>query len=468
MGIVKLKSKIIALLITACILMAFLTGCGEAPLKSTAAYGPGEAAEHIRFYNGKICTMENGSEIVEGELWIENGRVSYTGPEKTPEKSFDLEIDLNGNLIIPGFKNAHAHSPMTFLRSYADDLNLQDWLNTKIFPMEAQLEEGDVYNLYRLAVLEYVSSGITAAFDMYIGVDEMAQAAVDSGFRCVMSSPFNDFMSSIEETEKEYLKFNKTNELVSYHLGIHAEYTTSPELISKVAKLSEKYKAPVFFHGSETADEVAECEERHGMTPVEYLNSMGIMEYGGGVFHGVHLTDREFKILKEKGYSVVTNPSSNSKLASGIAPVQGMLDFGIPVSIGTDGPSSNNALDMFREMYLAGVLQKIDLDNPTALPAEKLLEMATVTGAQTMQLNECDSLGVGKYADLIVVDLQMPNMQPEINLVNNLVYAGGKQNIILTMVNGRILYKDGEYYVGEEPEKIYEKAQDIFDKMEKR
>lgn len=423
---------------------------------------------NIRFYNGKILTMKDNMEILEDELWVVGNKIEYIGKYKDNDISWSREIDLEGNLIMPGFKNAHTHSAMTFLRSAADDLPLQEWLQNSIFPREAQLKSEDIYWLSRLAILEYLSSGITANFDMYFHPYEIAKASYDSGFRTVIVGAINDFGESIEEVEEYYLNLNnneKYNGLISYKLGFHAEYTTGEKLLKEIAKLSKKYKAPVWTHNSETKRETDDCIKRTGHTPTEYLNSLGIYDYGGGGYHCVYLSDNDMKIFKEKNLTVVTNPSSNIKLASGIARVDKFLALEIPVAAGTDGPASNNALDMFREMFLISGLTKVETGDASIVDGNEVLKMATVNGANAMGLNDCDILDIGKLADLIVVDLNQPNMQPINNISKNIVYSGSKSNIKLTMINGEILFENGKYNVGIEPETIYLKANEIANRI---
>ena len=431
----------------------------------------------IRFYNGKLLTMDGELQVQEScEVWVDRDRVVLAGDagrvrefcrtqaEKAgkdgaqAEISFEREIDLHGNLLMPGFKDAHTHSPMTFLRSYADDMPLQDWLYKQVFPMEAKLTPEMIYHFTKLAVLEYLTSGITASFDMYVEPEANARANLEMGFRTVLCGTLNDFKDSIETLEGFYRKYNQYHPLISYQLGFHAEYTTSEGLLRDLAALAGQYRAPVYTHLSETAAEVAGCEERYGSSPVKTLAEMGLWEYGGGGFHCVHVSEEDMDIIKEKGIYVVTNPASNAKLASGIAPICAMLEREIPLAIGTDGPASNNCLDMFREMFLVTGLAKLREQNAAACPAEAVLKMATVGGAAAMGLMDCDCIAEGKQADLIVIDLHQPNMQPEHNLVKNLVYSGSKQNVLLTMVAGRILYENGQFFTGEDPEQIYEEV----------
>ena len=378
-----------------------------------------------------------------------------------PEVTWDKEIDCKENLLMPGFKNAHTHSAMTFLRSYADDVPLQEWLEEKVFPMEAKLSPEDIYHLTRLAVLEYLTSGITAIFDMYLIPDQTAQACIDTGMRCVLTSGLNNFTSSLEQQEEEYRKWNNADPLVSYQLGFHSEYTCSRELLEGMAALARRNHAPVYTHLAETLKEVEGCKERYGMTPAVFLDQLGMFEYGGGGYHCVHMSFEDMDVFEKRGLHVVTNPASNLKLASGIAPVLEYVFRGIPVAIGTDGPASNNCLDMFREMFLVSGLSKVREKDAASLDAAEVLRMATVEGADAMGLSDANILAEGKLADMILIDMHQPNMQPVHNPVKNLVYSGSKSNIAMTMINGRILYQDGEFHVGASPEEIYGKCEGI-------
>lgn len=420
---------------------------------------------NIRLYNARILSMQAGSGIEEGEVWVKGSHIAYTGPRKDTETVWDREIDVKGNVMMPGFKNAHTHSAMTFLRSYADDLPLLDWLDKQVFPMEAKLTPVDMYHLSRLAVMEYVTSGITANFDMYMDPASVAKASADCGFRTVLCGAMNNFSQSLKEEEQWYKELNSYHELISFSFGAHAEYTTSMELLQGLAGLARKYKAPVYLHNSETREEVEQCIGRYGKTPTALLDSLGLYDYGGGGYHCVHMTEEDLDIFTEKGLYVVTNPGSNTKLASGIAPIRKMMDKGIPIAIGTDGPASNNCLDMFREMFLVTGLAKLKESDAAAVDADEVLKMAVVNGAHAMGLHDCDVLSEGKYADLTVLDLHQPNMQPLNNITKNIVYSGSKQNVVLTMVNGRILYENGVFHIGEEPEDVYARANEIIERI---
>ena len=354
---------------------------------------------------------------------------------------------------------------MTFLRSYADDLPLQDWLTKQVFPKEALLTADDIYWLSILGIMEYLTSGITSNFDMYFFPETIAKASIDCGFRTMQVSSFNDFTSSIEEMEEIYHKVNEMSDLTGYVPGFHAEYTCSKELLWKVSEMAHHYRTPVYAHISETEKEVEECKARYGMTPPMFLDSLGMFDFGGGGFHCVHVTEQDMDVFRRHRMYVITNPGSNTKLASGIAPIADYVRHKIPVAIGTDGPASNNCLDMFREMFLVTGLSKLLEKDASSMDAVEVLKMATVNGAKAMRLNRADVLAKGKYADLIMIDLHQPNMQPIHNIPKNLVYSGSKSNVCMTMIGGKILYRNGEFNVGENPERIYTKCEKIVKRL---
>lgn len=429
---------------------------------------------NIRLYNARILTMEKGIPIFFGEVWIKNERIVYIGETDKMEAfwkdvgdylHWDKEIDCEGNLLMPGFKNAHTHSGMTFLRSYADDLPLQKWLKERVFPMEAKLEKEEIEYFVKLAVLEYLTSGITAIFDMYLAPDITAKACMDMGMRCVLVSGLNDFTSSISQVAEEYNRWNGTSPLIRYQLGFHAEYTCSKQLLMQLASLAHHLKAPVYAHMNETLNEVKECKKKYGMTPVVFLDSLGLFWFGGGGYHCVHMSEEEINILIKRGMYVITNPGSNTKLASGIAPIKDFLDKSVPVAIGTDGAASNNCLDMFREMFLVSGLSRLRERDAACIEAEEVLRMATVNGARAMHLKDAEVLREGKLADIIMIDLKQPNMQPIHNISKNLVYSGSKQNVKMTMIGGRILYMDGKFDVGEETADIYKETERIVNRL---
>lgn len=424
---------------------------------------------NIRLFNCRILTMEDGKDIFEGEVHVQNGKITYVGyvkPEQTTV-NWDREIDAERNILMPGFKNAHTHSAMTFLRSYADDLPLQNWLTDKVFPMEAKLTNEDMIKLSKLGILEYLTSGITSNFDMYLNNDCHAEASRQLGFRTVLCGSLNDYVSSVEKTEEDFYRLNDFSPLVSYKIGFHAEYTTKGKTLKALSTMANRLKQPVYTHIAETKKEVDDCYERYNLSPFEYLDSIGMFNYGGGGFHGVWMSQKDEEICKEKNLSIVSNPSSNLKLASGIADLCSLSQKNINLALGTDGPASNNALDMFREMYLASVLQKLKHEDASAMDAGDVLKMATVGGAKAMGLDNCDIIAEGKCADLILIDMHSPNMQPENNVVKNIVYSGSKLNVKLTMVDGKILYENGLFKIDDDADNIYREANAIIERMKK-
>ena len=419
----------------------------------------------IRFYNGRVLRFEPEMRLTAEEVWTDGSRIAYVGPAKEDSPAFDRQIDLRGDLLMPGFKNAHTHTAMTFLRSLADDMGLQSWLKKVVWPNEAKLTDDAVYTLTKLGILEYLSSGITASFDMYVHNEAYAKANVDAGFRTVICSGLNNFDADPENIEREYLRFNHYHELVSYMLGIHAEYTTSLDRMEYCASLAEKYKAPCFTHICETKKESEDCIKRYGMSVPLVLDKIGFFRYGGGGFHCCYLTEEDIRYFADHQLYVITCPGSNLKLASGIAPVEKMRKAGVRLAIGTDGASSNNALDFFREMYLVTALQKIYEEDASACPAFEVLKMACVNGARAIGLPDCDDIAPGKLADLTVINLSRPSMQPLNNILSNIVYSGSKEIVRLTMVNGKILYENGEFFIGQDPEEIYREANDFISSL---
>ena len=419
------------------------------------------------FKNAQILTMIDDT-IINADLVVDNNLIAYIGKESSSYGPFDKVIDCNNNLLMPGFKNAHAHSAMVFLRGKADDVTLQDWLFKIVFPREEHLQPSDIYYLNKVAYLEYLSSGITACFDHYFYPLEGAKAAEEMGMRTLLLATYDEKYMRGEGLKTNYHRFNDNKDgLVKYAIGFHAEYTTNEELLEGSKEVINDLKCPFFTHIAETKKEVEECVKRHGKTPAKYLYDEGLFKYGGGGFHCIYLTDEEVEIFKENNLYIISCPGSNLKLASGIAPLTYYLNNGINIALGTDGPASNNSLDMFKEMYLAATLQKVTNNDAKSIPAFEILKMATVNAAKAMGLDNADVLAVDKYADIIMIDLHKPNMQPINNIVTNLVYAGSKDNVILTMINGKILYQNGQYFLKETPEEIYKKAEEVTLRLEK-
>ena len=411
----------------------------------------------IRFYNG--LTLEPTG-VTNNEVWVDGSAISYVGPAKADMPAFKREIDLNGDLIMPGFKNAHTHSAMTFLRSAADDLPLQDWLQKQVFPREEKLNAERVAAFTKVAFLEYLANGITACFDMYFYPDAFVQVAKDWGFRAIMceslTSVTNDDPNRVYE---RYEKYNDMGPFVGYRLGFHAEYTNGIDAFKTVAEAAHRFKAPVWCHNSETKKETEECVAKYGKTPTALFDSLGMYDYGGGGYHCVYFTPEDMDIFAKRGCTAVINACSNGKLASGIFPLKLAVEKGVNLAVGTDGPASNNALDMFREMYLINITAKLREGDAAAGDPALILNAAVSGGARAMGLNDCDAVAAGKQADLVRIDMHRPNMQPVHNVVKNLVYSGDPSNVRMTMIAGVVRYEDGQFFVGEDPEDVYREAE---------
>ena len=419
----------------------------------------------IRFKNANI--LDKNFDILEGkDLIVEGSRIkSIRDTKADDDASYDRIVDCAGNYLIPGLKNAHTHNAMVFLRSLADDLPLLEWLEKCCFPNEAKLTNEDIYYFTILGIMENLSSGVVGSMDMYLDNYAAADASLKTGFRVRICDTIQKFNKKIAP-EEYYLAFNNykndNGNLVKYTLGMHAEYTNTKEIMELLSGLVHKYKDTFFTHNSESKKEVEECKERWGgLTPTQVLDEFGLFDYGGGSYHCVYLEDKDIDIFKKHDLIVVTCPCSNVKLSSGIPPIKKYLDNGIRVAIGTDGPASNNAIDMFREMYLTTTLQKVISKDPSVLNAKGILKMAMINGAICLGRPDGDLIEEGKLADLVLIDVNKPNMQPKNTFVNNLVYACGKPNVKLTMVDGKILYEDGKFYIGEDEEYIYKKCNEL-------
>ena len=390
----------------------------------------------IRFHNG--LTLEP-SGVTNNEVWIDGSAISYVGPAKADKPAFERQIDLGGDLLMPGFKNAHTHSGMTFLRSAADDL-----------PLQAAF--------VKVAFLEYLAGGVTACFDMYYFPDAFVQVAKDWGFRAIMCESLT-FGDDPKRVYDRYEKYNNMGPFVGFRLGFHAEYTNGLDTFRTIAEAAHHFKAPVWCHNSETKKETAECVARHGCSPTKLFEDLGLYEYGGGGYHCVYFTPEDMDIFARRGCTAVINACSNGKLASGIFPLKTAVEKGVDLAVGTDGPASNNALDMFREMYLINILAKLREGDAAAGDPALILNAAVSGGARAMGLNDCDAIAVGKQADLVRIDMHRPNMRPVNNVVKNLVYSGDPSNVRMTMIAGKVRYENGEFFVGEDPEDVYRQAE---------
>jgi 5-methylthioadenosine/S-adenosylhomocysteine deaminase len=410
-----------------------------------------------------ITVNENQDVLPPADVVIDGETISYVGPQKEWEESFDTVINGRGKMLSPGFVNAHGHAAMTLLRSFADDVPLMYWLEKRIWPIEAKLKREDVYWGTMLAILEMIKGGTTTFTDMYFFMDQVAEAAEESGIRAVLSRGLVGIGHMADKGLEESEQFVTTwqgrgNGRITTMLGPHAPYTCPPEYLSRVVALQEKLNVPIQIHVSETQDEVNQIQEKYGVTPAVALRNAGLFDRPVLAAHCVHLTEEDMDILKAHNVHVAHNPGSNLKLGSGIAPIPDLLSRGIIVGLGTDGAASNNNLDMMEEMRLAALLHKGSRMDPTAITAREALAMATRESAKAVYLEHVGVVAEGMKADLIMLDLAKPHMTPQHDLVAHLVYAAQPSDITLVMINGKILLENGELKTLDE-EKILFQAQ---------
>lgn len=369
------------------------------------------------------------------------------------------EVDAKGGFVIPGLVNTHTHLGMTLLRGYADDLPLFEWLSEHIWPIEAKITPEHMYAGCMLGCLEMIRSGTTAFADMYIHVDKVAQAVVDSGMRANLAYGMIDLGdkaradSELAEGKRFVDKWQgAANGRIKAMYGPHAPNTCSREFLIRVKEQAQKDNAMIHIHLLETEAELNEMKEKFGMCSVNMLDEAGFLGPDGNniiAAHCIWLSDGDIKILQKSGVNISHNPTSNMKLASGIAPVAKMLDYGCNVGLGTDGCASNNNLDMFGEMKLAAILHKIDTKNPSVLPARTVLDMATRNGARALGI-DAGVLAPGKLADIIIIDGRKPHMVPHHNIISNLVYSANGSDVMTTIVDGQVLMEDYKVLVMDE------------------
>jgi 5-methylthioadenosine/S-adenosylhomocysteine deaminase len=405
----------------------------------------------ILIQNGMILTLDPRLTIIEkGFIAIQGDTITHIGSGDPPPFTACRTIDADGGIILPGLVNGHTHAAMTLFRGLADDLPLMEWLAGYIFPAESRMDADFVYIGSLLACAEMILSGTTTFCDMYLFEDAVAKAAQESGMRCLVGEVLYDFPSPnygpIEKgfayTESLIQKW-KSDPLVSIAVEAHALYTCSPDLLKTGHAMAQKYGVPLVIHVAETLAELAEIQAKYGKKPFEHLESLGILGPNIIADHCVHLDDSEIERIIAHRVNVITNPESNMKLASGIAPVTRLIAGGVTVGLGTDGCASNNNLDMFLEMDSVAKLQKIALTDPTALNAVTVVKMATCEGAKALGFGDITgSLEPGKKADIIIVDTRKPHLTPMYNPYSHLVYAAGGADVRHTIINGRLVMED--------------------------
>jgi len=411
--------------------------------------------------NAIVLTMNQNYEIFDpGAIAIDGDKIIAVGSQDEILLQYQANevIDCGKKVLLPGLVNVHTHIPMTLLRGLSDDLRLDVWLMGYMMPVEREFVSPEFVQLgTKLGCAEFIRSGVTTFNDMYYFEDEVAEATAEVGLRAVVGQTVMKFSAPDAESYEDSLELSENlikkwqgHALIVPAIAPHAVYTCTPDVFNSVVELAKKYDARVHFHVSETKDEVENLRKEHGLPVVPYIRKFGMLETKLIAAHCVHLDEGEIRTLQHAGVGIAHNPTSNLKLASGFAPVARMMHLGCNVGIGTDGPASNNDLDMFEEIRLATLIAKASSGDPTALPARQTLAMATIIGAKALYLDEIiGSLEPGKRADLILVDISPLHNQPRFlrdpdGIYAQLIYAAKSTDVTDTMVNGKWLMRDQE------------------------
>lgn len=417
----------------------------------------------ILIKNASIIPQNEKRESVKNDIYIEDDKISQLAPSIKVEAEY--VIDGEKKLVLPGLINTHTHLPMTLMRGYGDELSLEKWLNECIWPIEARLDKKFVEAGAKLSLLEMISTGTTCFTDMYFFEDLLATVAKKVGIRAFMGFAIIDF--DTPEMPKEMLlseceKFCRkwiNDDLITPVVAPHSTYSCSPEKFQKASEMVQNYGVLLHTHCSETRKEVYDVKKRYGMRPVEHLKKLGVLNENTLLAHCGWITKGEIKEIATTGARVSYNPVSNMKLATGgYAPIPELLQAGVSVGLGTDGAASNNSLDMFESMKFAALLQKQHRWDPSIISAQTVLDMATIGGANCLGIN-AGSIKEGKKADLIMIDLDKPNMIPRHNLISNLVYSFKGCDVSTTIVNGKLLMLEREFLTLDY-EKVMEDAEE--------
>ena len=412
-----------------------------------------------------VILNPNNFENKKQSLLIKDDLIAEISDEIDESKAEKI-IDAENMILLPGLINTHTHLSMTLFRGLADDLSLDSWLNDHIWPMEANLNGDYCYIGALLGAVELIKSGTTTFSDMYFYMEDVARAVEDAGIRAVLSYGMIDFGDDErrENEIKENLQlFKSCNGMadgrIKVFLGPHSPYTASEELLVKVRELADEYNMGIHIHVSETQKEIEDVSAEKGLRPFEYLDKIGFLGSDVVAAHCVWLSDEEIEIIRKNDVKISHNPCSNMKLASGVAPVSKLIENDICVSIGTDGASSNNNLDLIEELKTASLLQKVTTLNPESLSSDEAVRMATISGARALGLaDEIGSIEVGKKADIILIDTKTANMQPQsTSISSNVIYSANGSNVDTTICNGKILMENKKLTVIDE-EEIYKKA----------
>lgn len=413
------------------------------------------------------------NDFLEGSIGISDDRIAWIGKECPLGWKADQTINGKDKLAIPGFINTHNHAAMVLLRSYADDLVLQEWLEKEIWPTEANLTSKDIYWGTQLSIMEMIRSGTTTFADMYFFMDEVAQAVEETGIRASLCRGITSFGNEgeikLKESEEFFQSWNgKADGRIEVWHGPHAPYTCSLEFLEKVIDSCKKLGMKIHIHLAETKKEVTDCVSRYGKTPLELMDSIGMFDIHTLGAHCVHLTKNDINIIANKNVKVAHNPGSNLKLASGVAPIPELLQQQVKVALGTDGAASNNNQDMLEEVRFAALLHKNFTGDPTVIPASQALQMATVHGADALGLANIGNIEVGKKADITLFSMTEPHWFPKHNLISTLVYSAQSSDVSDVIVDGKVLYLNREYITIDKEKVIFESSRAAKDLIIKR
>ncbi len=404
----------------------------------------------IRIENATVITNNENKDVLRhAEIQVDGERIVYAGAaDHAPAMEADRVIDAQGNLVMPGFFNTHTHVPMNMFRSYADDLDLMTWLNTRIFPAEDRLTDEIAYWASMAAMCEMAAAGIVGFNEMYFFMGSVAKAAQESGLRAVLSravvTPAEEVAQrTFREGVELFEKYNNTGRLKVY-LSPHAQYTVNNEMLEKIAKEAARLQTGIHMHISETKGEHENCLKDHGMTPIELSEKLGLLDVPFLAAHCVWISEHDMELMAQHGSYVLSCPRSNLKLASGIAPLSRMLERGVRVSLGTDSVASNNKLSIMEEMTYATLLQKGTTYDPKVMPAAQAIDLATRQGARAMGF-ESGVVEAGKNADIIMLDTSGIRYTPDYDIVSNVVYSADDTDVCMTMVGGDIVYENGRF-----------------------
>lgn len=406
-------------------------------------------------HGGYIVTANKNNEVIKnGCIAVKNGAIVFAGTSKNAADIWrgEKNISLENAILMPGLFNSHTHIPMTILRGIADDLPLLDWLRNHIFPIEAKLTRELIALGSLIGCAEMIAGGTVGFFDGYMHEDVVGKVAEKCGIKCVLGEGFFEFPSPFFKTPIEAWDtisaqhdLFKNSELVKTSVAPHSAYTTSPDQLRESLNLALELNIPWQMHCAESESETDLTIQKYGMRPIEFLKNNDLLTPLTRLHHCVDVTDDEIKILSASGTRISHNPQSNLKLGSGICPLKKHIENGVGVGFGTDGAASNNDLDMFEEMRTAALLQKGFFQDPTVLPADSVINIATTGGAENLGFKDSGKIQEGFKADIIAVRTDHPHMTPLYNPVSHIVYSAKASDVILNMCNGKILYENGHY-----------------------